>query len=478
MKEKSLSQILIQEFPYNPTNDQVTLLEYLADFIINGEDNSLFIIKGYAGTGKTTVVSNLVKVLPKIKAKTVLLAPTGRAAKVMASYSDDKAYTIHKKIYRVNAGKDGIPGLKLMDNKHKNTFFLVDEASMISASGYDKGELFASRNLLDDLIHYVYSGDNCRLILIGDTAQLPPVKSTESPALNSEFMKSSYNLTIWASELKEVVRQAQDSGILYNATLLRKMLLQNTSSFPSLDLQGYDDIKRLEGQEVGDAIASAYSYRQCEDSVIVCRSNKRANLFNKNIRNRILQREEEISAGDLMMVVKNNYFWLPQSSQIGFIANGDIMELTRIRKIEELYDFRFADVTVRLLDYPDEPEIDVVIMLDTIYADAPSLTYQQSGHLYDQVALDYADCTNKRIKLTKIKSNPYFNALQVKFAYSLTCHKAQGGQWKNVFVEMGYIPDNRPDIEYLRWLYTAFTRATDNLYLIGFSDDFFRSPKS
>ncbi|MBS4013189.1 MAG: AAA family ATPase [Bacteroidetes bacterium] len=473
MKEQQFAELLIEEFPYTPTVDQIELLKSLSEFIYRQEDNSLFIIKGYAGTGKTTVVSNLVKVLPKIKAKTILLAPTGRAAKVMASYSREKAYTIHKKIYRINAGKDGLPGLKMIENKHKNTFFLVDEASMISAISQDGGELFSGRNLLDDLIQYVYSGDNCRLILIGDTAQLPPVKAVESPALSPEFMKASFHLTVWVSELREVVRQAQDSGILYNATLIRKMLLLNSKGFPRLDLQGFDDIKRLEGQDVGDEITSAFSNRQCEESVIVCRSNKRANLFNKNIRNRILLREEEISAGDLMMVVKNNYFWLPQTSQIGFIANGDIIELTRIRKIEELYGFRFADVSARMLDYPDEPEIDVMIMLDAIYADAPSLTFQQTGQLFEQVSLDYAEYASKRTRLLKVKSNPYFNALQVKFAYSLTCHKAQGGQWKNVFVEMGYIHDNNPDIEYLRWLYTAFTRATDNLYLIGFNDEFF-----
>ncbi len=474
MDNKSFAQLLIKEFPYESTADQVELLTRLADFVLQRNENSIFIIKGYAGTGKTTIVSNLVKVLPAVKAKTVLLAPTGRAAKVMASYSGVKAFTIHKKIYRVNAAKDGSQGLKLIENKHKNTFFLVDEASMISAGdNRNSNDLFGGRNLLDDLISFVYAGDNCRLILIGDTAQLPPVKSLDSPALNPEFMSASYHSEVYVSVLKEVVRQAQDSGILYNATILRIMLANNHAGFPKLDIVDYNDIVRLSGNEVIDSITSAFSYRQCEDSVIICRSNKRANLYNQNIRNRILFMEDEICAGDLMMVVKNNYFWLPQSSQAGFIANGDIIELTRIRNIKELYGFRFADVTVKLIDYPDEPELDVIIMLDSIYVDAATISQEQSKELFEQVSQDYMEYSNKRTRLTKIKNNPYFNALQVKFAYSLTCHKSQGGQWKNVFVEMGYIPNNEPDLEYLRWLYTAFTRATDNLYLLGFSDDFF-----
>ena len=474
MKYNAFANFLIEQFPYDPTEDQVELLNMLASFILERNDNSLFLIKGYAGTGKTTVVSNLVKVLPMIKAKTVLLAPTGRAAKVMALYSETTAFTIHKKIYRTHTNKDGTSGLKLVENKHKNTFFLVDEASMIPAnSSFDTSEPFAARNLLDDLIHYVYSGENCRLILIGDTAQLPPVMADESPALNPTYLKTSYNIDVHTAELREVVRQAQDSGILHNATILRRMLTNNHAGFPKFELDGFSDIVRLEGYDVSDAINSAFSYRQCEDSVIVCRSNKRANLYNLNIRNRVLLLEDEICAGDLMMIVKNNYFWLPKSSQAGFIANGDIVEIKRIRRTQELYGFRFADVTVRLLDYPDEPELDVNIILDSVYVDGPSLNREQTKLLFEQVEEDYVDYTNRRTRLAKIKANPHFNALQVKFAYSLTCHKSQGGQWKNVFVEMGYIPNNEPDIEYLRWLYTAMTRATDKLYLIGFPDDFF-----
>ncbi len=474
MKVNTFANFLIEQFPYEPTNDQVELLKELAMFIYERNDNSLFIIKGYAGTGKTTVVSNLVNVLPKIKAKTILLAPTGRAAKVMASYSGAKAFTIHKKIYRINTSKEGSPGLKLIENKHKNTFFLVDEASMIAANSNTSGaELFAARNLLDDLMHYVYSGENCRLILIGDTAQLPPVMADESPALNTEYLKLSYNLNVKTAELKEVVRQDSDSGILYNATTLRNMLAHEQEGFPGFKTGNFPDIVRLEGYDVADAINSSFSHRKCEDSVIICRTNKRANLFNSNIRSRILLLEDEICAGDLMMVVKNNYFWLPQSSQAGFIANGDILEIKRIRKIQELYGFRFADVTVRLLDYPDEPELDVNIILDSVYVDGASLNSNQTRTLFENVEQDYLEYTNKRKRYAKIKSNPFYNALQVKFAYSLTCHKAQGGQWSNVFVEMGFMHDNQPNTDYLRWLYTAVTRATSKLYLIGFSDDFF-----
>jgi ATP-dependent exoDNAse (exonuclease V) alpha subunit len=472
MNSRELSEIFLKEFAFEPTPDQSKLISNLSEFLLTHSASSVFVLNGYAGTGKTTIVSNLVKVLPVIGARSVLLAPTGRAAKVLSGYSRQPAFTIHKKIYRMSA-KGGTSVFSLIENKHTNTLFIVDEASMISASSEDKS-VFGNRNLLDDLIDYVYSGDNCRLILIGDTAQLPPVGMTESPALNIAYLKAGYNLEIWTNELTEVVRQQADSGILHNATLIRqKLASQQPEGFIKFRLENFRDILRLQGQDAADQIAEAFSGRDFENTIVVCRSNKKANMYNQYIRNRVLFQEDEIGAGDLLMVVKNNYFWLPKESNASFIANGDILEIKRIQRIEELFGFRFASLTVRMIDYPDEPDIDVKIMLDTLYVETASLSQSQNNHLYEQVALDYEDEPSKAKRFAKIKNNPYFNALQVKFAYALTCHKAQGGQWENVFVEMGYIPGSQPDYEYYRWLYTAISRSTQNLYLLGFSDDFF-----
>lgn len=473
MSHETISKAILREFPYTPTSDQSQLINLLGRFITDGDSASVFVLKGYAGTGKTTIVSSLVKILPSLRASSVLLAPTGRAAKVLASYSGKQAFTIHKKIYRLLPSVDGSINVVLQQNKHKNTFFIVDEASMIGGSRSEQAELFGGTNLLDDLIHFVNDGVNCRLILIGDTAQLPPVMTTESPALNEKFLSQRYHLKLWSFELKEVVRQARDSSILHNATLIRQMLGKKEEGFPKLQLTGFNDFKRLEGPDAADEVNNAFMGREIEETLIVCRSNKRANLFNQHIRSKVLFREDEISAGDLLMVVKNNYFWLPDSSNAGFIANGDIMELKRIRRIEDLYGFRFADVTARMLDYPNEPDLEVKILLDTLNAEGPSLSNADSKKLFEEVAADYADIPNKGTRLARIKNNPHYNALQVKFAYALTCHKAQGGQWSNVFVEMGYIPNKEPDTEYLRWLYTALTRATEKIFLLNFTDDFF-----
>ncbi|MFN3555968.1 MAG: ATP-dependent RecD-like DNA helicase [Bacteroidales bacterium] len=467
-------QLFLKDFPYEPTPDQYDLLERLSDFLSAPSPNSLFVLKGYAGTGKTTIISRLVNIMPTLNAGSVLLAPTGRAAKVISGYSGQPAWTIHRKIYRLSAGTEGSVAFRLMPNKHVNTLFVVDEASMIAdRNSSEDASFFGSRSLLDDLISFVYSGDNCRMILIGDTAQLPPVNSQESPALNLAFLKSSYHLNVWSAELKEVVRQEAQSGILFNATRVRNSL--STKDEPSVKfmLEGFSDFKRLQGPETADFINDAFSSRNFGDTIVICRSNKRANLYNQHIRQRVLFQEDEIGAGDLLMVVKNNYFWLDDKSNNSFIANGDILEVRRIQRIEEMYGFRFASVTIRMMDYPDEPELDVIILLDAISAQGPSLDQKQMSKLWDEVSMDYEDEPNKRKKLAMIKKNPYLNALQVKFAYALTCHKSQGGQWENVFVEMGYLPDNKPDIAYLRWLYTALTRATRNLYLMGFSDDFF-----
>ncbi|MFW5706922.1 MAG: ATP-dependent DNA helicase [Bacteroidota bacterium] len=464
--------IFLKHFPYDPTPDQDVLIDRLADFLASAEHAAVFILKGYAGTGKTSVVSNLVKVLPYLKADSVLLAPTGRAAKVLAGYSGKPAWTIHRKIYSLREAADGMVSFSLMPNKHVDTLFIVDEASMISQQR-DQDDVFGSGNLLDDLISFVYSGENCRLILIGDTAQLPPVKSKESPALDIPFLKNSFHLVIYQSELTQVVRQEAGSGILHNATQMRFMIKSGKKGFQKFKLQDFNDIKRLQGPETADYINDAFSSRNFENTIIVCRSNKRANLYNQSIRQRVLFMEDEIGAGDLLMVVKNNYFWLSKDSQAGFIANGDIIEVLRVQRIEELYGFRFARITARLMDYPNEPDLEVVIMLDTLYVDGPALSYDQGGRLWNEVSKDYEDEPSMRKRVAKMKKNPYLNALQVKFAYALTCHKAQGGQWENVFVEMGYIPEKNPDTEYYRWLYTALTRATSNLYLMGFSEEFF-----
>ncbi len=471
---QQFKQIFLQSFPYEPTPDQYELIEKLSRFLISPERSSVFVLKGYAGTGKTSVVSNLVKILPRLKANSVLLAPTGRAAKVLASYSGKPAFTIHRKIYSLKQNAEGEISFGLSPNQHLDTLFIVDEASMISL--HNKAEdssMFGSGNLLDDLIAYVYSGDNCRLILIGDTAQLPPVKSNESPALNIPFLKSSFHLDIHSCELRQVVRQEADSGILHNATIIRNKIESGKQGFAQFELDGFKDILKMEGPDTADYINDCFSSRNFENTIIVCRSNKRANLYNQHIRQRVLFHEEEISAGDLLMIVRNNYFWLPKDSQAGFIANGDIVEVLRIQRIIELYGFRFAQLSARMIDYPQEQDLDVMVMLDTLTLDGPSLSYADASKLWTEVEKDYQDEPNRKKRVAKIKTNPYLNALQVKFAYALTCHKAQGGQWENVFVEMGYIPEKNPDTEYYRWLYTALTRATRHLYLMGFSDEFF-----
>lgn len=472
--QKIISGILAY-FPYTPTADQELLISQLAVFVSSSDPNTLFLLKGYAGTGKTTIVSSLVNVMTKISVKPVLLAPTGRAAKVLASYSSDKAYTIHKKIYRIYAAADGSIQVALQPNRHKNTLFIVDEASMISPGVTDGNEsLFGGGNLLDDLIAYVYSGKNCRLILIGDTAQLPPVDSPESRALDIAYMRTRFHRSIVEFELKEVMRQAHDSGILSNATLLRSMISDNTPGFPQFIIDRFNDFIRPAYDLIVDEINSAFQGRDQHEALIICRSNKRANMFNQNIRQRVLFMDDEINSGDLLMAVKNNYYWLPETSDAGFIANGDIMEIKRIRKIESLYGFRFADISISLVDYPEETVIEVKVLLDTLELETPSLDPARYKMLYNAIEAEYSHIENHSAKRAEIMNNPYLQALQVKFAYALTCHKAQGGQWKYVFIDMGYIPGNMPDIAYLRWLYTAITRATKKVYMLNFTNDFFK----
>jgi exodeoxyribonuclease V len=475
MQEKATVSLLLREFPYEPTSGQHLLIERLGRFLTSTWENpnALFLLKGYAGTGKTTIVTALVNVLPHLKKRFVLLAPTGRAAKVLAGYTKKPANTIHRKIYFARTTKEGVIALKLQQNLHTNTLFIVDEASMIQNSSMNDFNIFNGRSLMDDLFYYVYSGEGNKLMFIGDSAQLPPVGLDNSPALDQAFLKSSYHLDIDTCELTEVVRQAQDSGILSNATHIRKVIDRQEFRLPLFSLGNFPDIRKLTGSDLEDALNSAYSGREKDSNVVICRSNKRANIYNQEIRKRILFFEEEINTGDYMMVVKNNYFWLPEDSAPGFIANGDIIELLRIRSIHEMYGFRFADVTIRFLDYPEEKEQDVKILLDTIRSESPALSQADNNRLFQEVMKDYEDLTNKRKRIEKVKVSPYFNALQVKFAYALTCHKTQGGQWETVFLDQCYLTDKMMNIEYLRWLYTGVTRATKKLFLINFEEKFF-----
>ena len=461
---------LLKKFPFKPTTKQRDLLGLLSSFVFDKEKDSLFLLKGYAGTGKTTTIGAFVNSLWTAGKKSVLLAPTGRAAKVIAVYSKKPAFTIHKKIYFPKKQSNGSVAFVLQPNKHRNTIFIVDEASMIP-DGKQHQQLFDSSSLLEDLISYVYSGINCKLIFIGDTAQLPPVKLNVSPALEKDTLAYQFNKTVTEIELDEVMRQHENSGILANATFLR-LLLKNEHNNFSFDLN-YPDIKRLEdGYDIEDAIVSAYDNFGVEDTAFIVRSNKRANQYNQQIRYNIRGQENEISSGDYIMIVKNNYYWLPESSKAGFIANGDICEVLKIFSIKELYGFKFAEVEIRMIDYPEMHPFETVLLLDTLTSESPSLTYEESNRLYQAVKEDYADEKSKYKQFLAIKKNKYFNALQVKFSYAMTCHKSQGGQWKTVFIEQPYLPDGVSK-EYFRWLYTAITRAQEKLFLIGFKDDFF-----
>ena len=473
---KSVISTLVEEFPYEPTNCQRRLMGNLAVFLTLGwkKSNAIFVLKGYAGTGKTTVVKALVNVLPKLGKRIILMAPTGRAAKVLSSYTGLPAHTIHRKIYFAWTSKEGNIIMRLQKNHHKHTLFVVDEASMIPHVTKAEGQLFSTRNLLDDLFAYVQSGENCRILFIGDAAQLPPVGLDESPALDTVFLKQAYNLETDEDELTEVVRQSRESGILENATLIRSEIPEKKVMFPLFNLKNFSDVIRINGSELEEILNRTYSGSGKDNNVVICRSNKRANIYNREIRNRILFLDGEISTGDYLMVVKNNYFWLPAESSAGFIANGDIVELMRIRKTEELYGFRFADVTIRFLDYPEEKELDVKIILDTLMADSPALPQSENNRLFQTVLEDYADLPARRERVEKVKLNPYFNALQVKFAYALTCHKTQGGQWDTVFIDQGYLTERMLNTEFLRWLYTAVTRATKRLYLVNFENRFFK----
>ncbi len=461
---------LLKKFPYTPTLKQSQLLNLLSIFIFNEEKDALFLLKGYAGTGKTTTISAFVNALAGVGKKAVLLAPTGRAAKVISIYSKRPAFTIHKKIYFPKKQSNGSVDFVLQPNKHKNTIFIIDEASMIPDSRQNQ-KLFEAGSLLDDLISYVYAGEKCKIIFIGDTAQLPPVKLDVSPALIADTLTYEYHKSVTEIELDEVMRQHENSGILANATQLR-LLLQNEGTNFQFDID-FPDIQRLtDGYDIEDALVSAYDSDGVEDTAFIVRSNKRANEYNQQIRMRIRGQENEISAGDFVMVVKNNYYWLEENSTAGFIANGDICQVLKIFSIKELYGFNFAEVELKMIDYPEMQPFETVLLLDTLTSESPSLTYDESNKLYQAVKEDYAHEKSKYKQFLAIKKNKYFNSLQVKFSYAMTCHKSQGGQWKTVFIEQPYLPDGVSK-EYFRWLYTAITRAQEKLYLIGFKDDFF-----
>ena len=464
--------LLKSKFPFVPTSKQDMVLMQLSQFIFEDNKNSIYLLKGYAGTGKTSIIGTIVSNLWEAKKSAVLLAPTGRAAKVISNYSKKEAFTIHKKIYFPKKDKGGGIKFVMQPNKHKNTIFIVDEASMIpdTPSG---SKPFESSSLLDDLMTFVYSGHQCKLLLIGDKAQLPPVKSDLSPALNENKLSLNYSKNVIGIELDEVVRQEQDSGILENATELRAVLETTIYESFKFNVSLFKDIVRLiDGYEIMDAINDAYSNEGYEETAIIVRSNKRANAYNQQIRQRILFNESELSAGDYLMVVKNNYFWIKPTTEAGFIANGDIIEVLEIFNIKELYGFRFAEVKVKMVDYPRMRPFETVLLLDTINVESASLSYEESNRLYQEVSKDYENETSNYKRFLGVKNNKYFNALQVKFSYAITCHKSQGGQWNTIFVEQPYLPEGM-NRDYIRWLYTAVTRAKEKLYLIGFKDSMF-----
>ncbi len=472
MDDHQFYNLLSRQFPFRPTYKQDIFFREIAGFVTDDRNEGIFVLKGYAGTGKTTVISTIVNNLQQIGKKYVLLAPTGRAAKVIANYSEKPAFTIHKKIYFPKKMSGGGVGFTLQQNKHANTIFIVDEASMISDSATESG-LYANGSLLDDLVSYIYNGKNCKMILLGDTAQLPPVNLEISPALDTDSLSLHYGKEVKSIEFDEVMRQEEQSGILANATQLREVLKEDFITDFQFDLKGFKDIVRLtDGYDIQDAINHAYSNYSIEDTAFIVRSNKRANAYNQQIRSRVLDKESELSTGDFLMVVKNNYFWLKETDEAGFIANGDIIEVLELFGIRELYGFKFAKAKIRMVDYPRQIPFETMLLLDTLTSESPSLTYGESNRLYQEVLQDYEDERAMWRKLQKVRENEYFNALQVKFSYAITCHKSQGGQWNTVFVEQPYLPEGI-DRDYVRWLYTAITRAKDKLYLIGFKDENF-----
>ena len=456
-----------QTFGLLPTPDQEHALDVFSLFMTDRSDHIVMILRGSAGTGKTSLAGAIVKALAALKQKMILLAPTGRAAKVFSLNAGHAAYTIHRRIYRQKTAGD-LSAFNLNDNLNRDTLFIVDEASMISNQGL--GNLnpqssvlhsqFGSGSLLDDLVQFVYNGNNCRMMLIGDKAQLPPVGEDESPALAAEALRG-YGLRVYECDLDQVLRQSDSSGILWNATRIRGNLI-----LPRIRLQGFTDICVVPGDELIESLATSYGRVGMDETMVITRSNKRAIIYNQGIRNTVLDREDELCRGDQLMVVKNNYFWTEGSKEISFLANGDIAVVQRVRNIHELYGFRFAEVTMQFPDY-DNYELTATVVLDTLTSEAPALTHEQQERLFNAVMEDYADIPQKTERVKRLKSDRYYNALQVKFAYAVTCHKAQGGQWSHVYIDQGYMTDDMLTPDYIHWLYTAFTRATEKLFLVN-----------
>ena len=473
MSNPSFHTILLEKFRFELTASQAKCIKKIANFLSNKSEDSLLLIKGYAGTGKTTLIGHLVQQLGSIKKKSVLLAPTGRAAKVLSAYAGIKALTIHKKIYfpKADIGGGGIQ-FTLKENKHTHTVFIVDESSMIG-DDRQQSKLFENGSLLHDLVNYVTNGENCQLIFVGDTAQLPPVNLGLSPALDEDELTTQFNTNVNSITLEDVVRQKAESGILFNATKLRELLVEDQFKGFKFQLAGFKDVIRIiEGNEFLESLNNAMSEDGIDQTVLIVRSNKRANLYNKSIRESILFLESDLAVGDQLMVVKNNYFWLGPDSQPGFIANGDVIRINRINKYLDRYDMKFAEVNIQMVDYPEEPSFDTVLLLETLDSEIANLGYEKSQLLYQKVSMDHLREKSKYKRFLKVKTDPFFNALQVKYSYAITCHKSQGGQWKNVFVEQPFLPEGL-NKDYLRWLYTAITRTKERLFLIGFGKEYF-----
>jgi len=465
-----IAQLLLDNFDYEPTESQKDLITKLSVFISDSEQKHLFLLKGYAGTGKTSIISSLVKTLDEFNLKYVLLAPTGRAAKVLSTYTQRPAFTVHKKIYIQKSSREGMGIFALEKNMHSNTYFIIDEASMINNQAQEL-DIFGTGRLLDDLVEYVYIGKNNKLILIGDTAQLPPVGLDISPALDLAILQN-YNLKVTESCLIDVIRQSMGSGILFNATALRDLLDNNRITLPSVRTKGFPDVIPISGSDLIEELSKSYDVHGHDKTIVVTRSNKRANKYNQGIRNQILNRESEICRGDFVMIVRNNYFWLDENQATDFIANGDIAEVIRITNQEEQYGLRFADATLCFPDYGNMM-VSCKVMLDTLSIETAALNHEKSTELYHHIVEDYPEIKSRRKQYETVREHPYFNALQIKFAYAVTCHKAQGGQWESVFIDQGFITEDMINVEYLRWLYTAFTRATKKLFLINFNSRYF-----
>ena len=459
MIRDELKYRILQTFGLVPTAEQEHTLDVFTDFMLDRQEHTVMILRGCAGTGKTTLAGAIVRALVRLQQKLILLAPTGRAAKVFSLNAGHAAYTIHRRIYRQKSAGD-LSSFSLNDNLNRDTLFIIDEASMIANQGYSDTP-FGSGCLLDDLIQFVYNGMNCRMMLIGDKAQLPPVGEEESPALMTSVLRG-YGMKVYECDLNQVLRQSEDSGILWNATRIRG----GEMVFPQIRLKGFADIQVVTGDELIESLSSSYSRVGMDETIVVTRSNKRANIYNQGIRNTVLDREDELCRGDQLMIVKNNYYWTENSKEISFLANGDVAVVQRVRHVHEQYGFRFAEVTMQFPDY-DDYELTATVILDSLMTEAPALTREQQQHLYEAVLEDYAWVVNKTERIKKLRTDPYYNALQIKFAYAVTCHKAQGGQWAHVYLDQGYMTDDMLTPDYIHWLYTAFTRATEKLFLVN-----------